>query len=116
MMSARVRSLITNSVPQSEETRAELSQIAWVPRQVHIVVLPVPLVPGARARHTLRYTKVYASRQFLRLESGPEYPTLATWLGREDSDAGDTQAKASLDGETIGIDVYTERYQYHVQE
>jgi DNA-directed RNA polymerase II subunit RPB1 len=23
------------SVPQSEETRAELSQIAWVPRQVH---------------------------------------------------------------------------------
>lgn len=23
-----------NSVPQSEETRAELSQIAWVPRQV----------------------------------------------------------------------------------
>lgn len=26
------------SVPQSEETRAELSQVAWVPRQVSTVV------------------------------------------------------------------------------
>ena len=31
---------LLSSIPQSEETRAELSQIAWVPRQVrqHVLV------------------------------------------------------------------------------
>jgi hypothetical protein len=35
------------SVPQSEETRAELSQIAWVPRQVHPTHLLHGLLFGA---------------------------------------------------------------------
>lgn len=67
---------LTDSVPQSEETRAELSQIAWVPRQVHPVSslfyysaqTSDHLSPSKQARHGYRPrhimwdSKVYAPR------------------------------------------------------
>ncbi len=96
------------SVPQSEETRAELSQIAWVPRQVRYLhchflwtcteYCSDHLAPsqqtchGHCAGHSVRYSKVHPTRYLPRLECGAKYPLVGAGMGRDGADTRHHQA------------------------
>lgn len=115
-------------VPQSEETRAELSQIAWVPRQVSqahhadpVRMLMVDyLAPskqashGHRARHSVRYSQVHLARQSARLASRAAHSALGRKLGWHYSGAGNLEAKANVDGQAAIVNVHTEKNQHSV--
>src|ERR1700678_4813923 len=80
--------LIRCSVPQSEETRAELSQIAWVPRQVNLYSLLM-----------LLYSKFIQHPSFIQLTISWSFPgqPLRFWA----------QIKALDVASMSAIDLYT---------
>ncbi|KIM82650.1 hypothetical protein PILCRDRAFT_7572 [Piloderma croceum F 1598] len=58
-------------IPQREETRAELSQIAWVPRQIIFPQTNKPVM--GIVQDTMWNPKVHSARHLPGLEPGPEY-------------------------------------------
>ena len=102
---------LISSVPQSEETRAELSQIAWVPRQVHPLSSlfyygaqtsdhlssSKQACHGYRSRHPVWCSKVHFTRQLLRLERCSKHPTMGSRMGWNDTTACDLEAQTFVD-------------------
>jgi hypothetical protein len=105
-----------HSIPQSEETRAELSQIAWVAGQVTLFLdaaamftyLPKDYFSSSQqtshghcAGCPLWYPQVHPTRLLPRLESSPKYPALATRMGWFNPDARYPETETFVDGKQI---------------
>ena len=105
-------------MPQSEETRAELSQITWVARQVQSLSIRIDynvtpdlfeysdyLAAGKQAchgdcaGHLVRYSQVYTSRLLHGLGDRAKYFIVGAWLGRHRTDTRDHCPKAFVDRE-----------------
>ena len=117
------------SIPQSEETRAELSQIAWVPRQVS--VSPSANAPpsyrsgtidyfatskqtcnGNRPRYIVRHSQVHSAGYFPRLATGPEHSSMGARVGWCGPYTSHNQTQTTLDGQTVAQYGDSSRYQH----
>ena len=102
------------SIPQSEETQAELSQITWVPRQVrdyfigHWSALNWSFNPdhfaaseqtcnGDCPRYFMWNSQVHFTWHIPGLESGSEHSFMGTWVGWSNPYTGHHQTQAALD-------------------